>query len=126
MSIGKKYILPLSLGFVGMFICHYGFFLCYQVGVPFTAYLIVYPIIYPAMTAILTMSKPRLWFTNAIFLSVIPFLYWYSLLWSESKLNANSFSLFEFSGMSVIILLALGVSVLVGLLIFKIKTPKPL
>ena len=124
MNIGKKFVLPLSLGLVGMFICHYGLFLCYQVGVPFTAYLIVYPIVYPAMTAILTISASRLWLTNAIFLSVIPFLYWYSLLWSDGKLNPDSFSLFESSGMSVVILLTLGLSALVGFVIFKIKMPK--
>jgi hypothetical protein len=125
MSIGRKYVIPLSLGFVGMFLCHFGLFLFYEAGIKVVAYLFVYPIVYPLLTATLTFAESSLWLTNALFVCAIPFLYWYALLWSDGKLNPNSFSLFESSGMSVIILLALGLSLLVGFVISKMPMSKP-
>ena len=107
-----------------MFLCHFGLFLFYEAGIKFVAYLLVYPIVYPLLTATLTIAESSSWLTNALFVCAIPFLYWYALLWSDGKLNPNSFSLFESSGMSVIILIALGLSLLVGFVIFKIKMPK--
>ena len=74
------------------------------------AYLIVYPIIYPGLAVVLTIVNPRLWLTNALFLCIIPALYWYVLLWMDGRLNLRDFSLLESSGMSVIILAALGLS----------------
>jgi len=124
MSIGRKYVIPLSLGFAGMLLCHFGLFLFYQVGIKFVAYILVYPIVYPLLTATLTFAESRLWLTNALFVCTIPFLYWYALLWGDGKLDPNSFSLFESSGMPAIILLALGLSLLVGFVISKMTMSK--
>jgi hypothetical protein len=124
MGIGREYVLPIVLGFVGMFACHVGLFLCYLAGIKFMAYLIVYPIVYPALTVVLTIVESRLWLTNAIFSCIIPFLYWYTLLWTDGRLNLHDLSLFESSGMSVIILLALGLSIVLGFVVSKLRRSK--
>jgi hypothetical protein len=121
MSIGQKYALPLVLGLVGMFICHFGLFLCQQAGIEFVAYVIVYPMVYAGLAIVLTLLGPHLWLSNVLFLCVIPFLYWYLLLASDDKLNLRSFSFFESSGMSVIILLTAGVSALCALAVSKVR-----
>jgi hypothetical protein len=125
MGIGTKYVLPMLLGFAGMLACHIGLFICYEAGIKFMAYLIVYPIVYPGLTIVLTIAKPRLWLTNAILLCSIPILYWYILLWTDGRLNLHDFSLLESSGMSVIILLALGLSIVLGYFVSKLRRPEP-
>jgi hypothetical protein len=124
MVIARKYVWPIVLGFVGMFACHLGLFLCSLAGITFMAYLIVYPIVYPVLTVVLTIVEPRLWLTNALFLCIVPFLYWYTVLWTDGRLNLHDLSLFESSGMSVIILLALGLSIVVGFVVSKLRRSK--
>jgi hypothetical protein len=121
MNIGQKYVWPLVLGFAGMFICHFGLFLCHVAGIEFVAYVIVYPMVYSGLAIVLTLPGPRLWLSNALYLCVIPFLYWYLLLASDGKLNWRSFSFFESSGMSVIIVLTAGVSALAAFAVSKAK-----
>jgi hypothetical protein len=121
MSIGQKYVLPLVLGPVGMLICHFGLFLCQQAGIEFMAYVIVYPVVYAVLAVILTLLGPRLWLSNALYLCVIPVLYWFILLASDGKLNWSSFSFVESSGMSVIIVLTAGVSALAAFAVSKAK-----
>ena len=122
MSIGQKYILPFILGFIGMFLCHLGLFLFYQGGIKFTAYIIVYPIVYPLLTIILSIINSRHWFSNAIYLCAFPFLYWYILLLTDGRLNIKDFNLYESTGMSMIMLLTVGISVVSGFITFKLKT----
>ena len=125
MSIAQKVVLPTVIGFFGMFMCHLGLFVCSLAGINFMAYVIVYPLIYPLLAILLTLFAPRSWLTNAIFLCLIPFLYWYVLLWSDGRLNAASFSWYQSSGMSLIILLALGLSALAAFAASKLRRPTP-
>ncbi len=121
MNIRIKYILPFILGFIGMIICHVGLFLCWQAGIKFMVYIIVYPVVYSIMTIILTIRNYKLWFTNALYICLIPFLYWYYLLFTEDKLNVYSANIYNYSEMSIIILFTFGLSVLVSFIAKKTK-----
>jgi hypothetical protein len=121
MTIGRKFALPLILGFLAMFICHFGLFLCYQVGITFIAYVIVYLLVYSILVIPLTISHPRYWKTDPLLLCTIPFLYWYALLWSDGKLNLSAISLLQSTGMSVIILITFGLCVLSSFVVSRIR-----
>lgn len=120
MSIGRRYVLPLGLGFGGMFICHFGLFLCFQAGVGFIAYVIVYPVVYPLLAVILTVSRPGFWLSNAIFLCAVPLTYWYFVLARDAQLDLRSPNLYDSSGMSIVMLLTLGLTTLSAFTVSRI------
>ena len=86
-SIGRKYILPVGLGFLGMFICHIIILSGFGAGIQYPIYVFAYPIVHPLIAATLTWNSAKLWVSNAIAVCVLPFLYWYLLLWSDGKIS---------------------------------------
>jgi len=122
--MGRKYALPIGVGFIGMFLCHFGLFLGMAAGMDFPPYVIAYPIVYAILAIVLALLKPGLWLTDALFLCLVPFVYWYSLLISDGKFSVTNFSLRESSGMWLTMLISVGVSLLCAFAVSKDKTQK--
>jgi 4-amino-4-deoxy-L-arabinose transferase-like glycosyltransferase len=100
--MGRKFVLPLFSGFLGMFVCHFLILLAFGSGVRFPIYLFTYPIVYPIIAILLTITKRELWLSNGLLICILPFLYWYLLLWSDGKINLKSFSFLKDTGMLAI------------------------
>jgi len=85
-----------------MFVCHIFILIAFGVGVRFPIYVVAYPIVYPALAMLLTNTKREFWFSDGLLICIIPFLYWYLLLWSDNKINYESFKLLEDTGLLLI------------------------
>ena len=101
--MSRKFVFPLLLGFMGMFVCHIIILIAFGSGFKFPIYIFAYPIVYPTLAILLTINKRELWFSDGLLICMIPFLYWYLLLWSDNKINFESFDLFEDSGLLIIL-----------------------
>lgn len=122
LSIVRKYILPLGLGFAGMFICHIFILIGFGVGIGYPIYVFAYPVVYLLIGIILAMRKPKLWLSDAIFINILPLLYWCALLWSDGKMNEQAtLSLRESSGMLLIMPFTLALTCAVSFATSKIK-----
>jgi len=124
MNIGRKYVLPLGLGFAGMLICYIFILIAFGSGVEYPIYMFTYPIVYPVIAIILTLRNSKAWLSSSLLLSALPFLYWFSLLWSEGKMNIQSaLKLNQSSGMILIMPITLGIACLASFATSKIKKP---
>ncbi len=122
MGIGQKYILPLSLGFVGMFVCHVFILIAFGSGTRFPIYIFAYPVVYPLIAAILTFINSKLWLSNAMLVNSLPFVYWYLLLWSDGKMNMPAaLNLQESSGMLLIMPFTIALACVVTYIVSRIK-----
>jgi hypothetical protein len=100
----KKYLFRIGLGFMGMFIAHIFILIGFATGIKFPIYLLIYPIVYSLITLILTQRNPEFWLSNCILIFIIPFVYWYTLLWSDRKIYWTAAIDFkESSGMLLIL-----------------------
>ena len=100
--MSRKFVFPLLLGFMGMFVCHIFILIAFGIGVRFPIYVFAYPIVYSALATLLTITKRELWFSDGLLICIIPFLYWYLLLWSDNKINYESFNLLKDTGLLLI------------------------
>jgi hypothetical protein len=120
MSIGRTYLLPLGLGFIGMFICHIFILVGFGCGIQYPIYIVTYPIIYPLLAAILVWGNPKPWATDAVLVLVLPFVYWYLLLWSDGKFNLEAALKWrESSGMLLIMLATIAVTIALSFVISR-------
>jgi hypothetical protein len=121
----KKYLLPTALGFVGMFVAHVLLFLLSAgLGLNYMPYVIAYPIVYVLLVFLLTRNNPDWWLSNAICILLIPFTYWYLLLWSDGEFSlAHAIRVGESSGMLLILPFTFVLVLMVSLFIFKRKQP---
>jgi hypothetical protein len=100
----KKYILPIALGFVGMLVAHLIILLGFGAGLKIPIYFIAYPVVYTLLSFLLTKNNSAWWLSNVICLLLLPFIYWYWLLWDIGKLNLKSTFVFtDAGGMLVIV-----------------------
>lgn len=111
----KRFLLPISLGFAGMFMAHFIILLGFAFGIKFLLYAVAYPVVYTFLAFLLTRSNPQWWLSNSICILLIPSTYWYLLLWnSERPPLTTDTILTDSSGMFLILpftfLLALFVS----------------
>jgi hypothetical protein len=114
-SIGRKYVLPVCLGLLGMFTCHIFILFGFGLGIQHPIYWATYPIIYPMLVVLLLRKNPQMWLTDAIFLNAFPLLYWYILLWSDGKFTLEAALEWKSSsGMLVIMIVTIGLTVAVG------------
>ncbi|MBA2760674.1 MAG: hypothetical protein H0U39_01695 [Segetibacter sp.] len=69
----KRYLLPLVLGFAGMFAAHMLLFLL-SVGLRlnFMPYILAYLIVYSVLAFLLTRNNPEWWLSNVICILLIP------------------------------------------------------
>ena len=81
----KKYLLPISLGFAGMFLAHFIILLGFGFGIKFLLYVVAYPVVYTLLAFLLTRSNPQWWLSNSICILLIPSIYWYLLLWNSER-----------------------------------------
>jgi hypothetical protein len=122
-EIMKKYLLTTAWGFAGMFIAHILLFII-AVGfkLNYMPYMIAYPIVYILLAFILTINNPNWWFSNVICILLIPFVYWYLLLWSGGKFHvADAVKVRNSSGMLLILPFTFLLATLVSFYIFKRK-----
>jgi hypothetical protein len=118
MDIGRRYVLPVGLGLLGMFICHIFVIVGFGLGIGYPVYWATYPVIYPLLIAGLLRKNSRLWLTDAILLNAFPLLYWYILMWSDGKFSIeNALEWQSSSGMMLIMLLTMGLTVAVGFIL---------
>ena len=120
----KKYLLPIALGFAGMLVAHIIILSGFGLGLKFPLYFVASPGVYSLIVFFLTGSNTKFWFTNAIFICVIPFIYWYLLMWDDGKLHwSNAIKFTNSSGMLIIMPFTFLVAILVSLLVYKFKKP---
>lgn len=74
-DFSNRFLLPLSLGFAGMFLSMFSLFFGFMLGLEFPLYVVAYPLIYAAMGALLGMKNPH-WLSTAFLLCLLPLLYW--------------------------------------------------
>lgn len=117
----KRYLITIALGLIGMFIAHFLLFLLSaSLRLNFMPYVIAYPVVYISIVLLLTSNNPAWWLSNTICILLIPFIYWYSLLWAGGKLRfADAMKLGESSGMLLILPLTFLLVMFVSLIIFK-------
>ena len=120
MTMGRKYVLPIALGFAGMFACHILILTGFGSGIRFPIYIFTYPIVYPLLAAILTSRNAKLWVTDAILVNAVPFLYWYLLLWSDGKVGLKAALSWQTSSVMLLIMpVTIGLSLAVGFIVAK-------
>jgi hypothetical protein len=101
----KRYLLPILIGFAGMFAAHILLLLLVvALSLEFMPYIISYPIVYGVLAFLLTRNNTGWWLSNVIYLLLIPFVYWYWLLWSDGKLGWPTTVNFNDSGGMMVIL----------------------
>jgi hypothetical protein len=119
----KKYFLPICLGIAGMLVAHFLLFLLGKImKLNFMPYVITYPVTYIFLAFILTKNYPDWWLLNVICILIIPFIYWYLLLWSDGELHwINAVRIGQSSGMILILPFTFLLAMLVSLSLFKRK-----
>ena len=118
----KRFLLPISLGFAGMFIAHFIILLGFAFGIKFLLYVVAYPIVYTLLAFLLTRSNPQWWLSNSICVLLIPFFYWYLLLWNSERPALTVDTFFSDSlGMFLILPLTFALAVFISFSVFKRK-----
>ena len=116
----KKYLLPISLGFAGMFMSHIIILMGFAFGIKFLLYVVAYPVVYTLLALLLTRSNPQWWFSNSICVLLIPSLYWYILLLNSEKPPFTVKIIFtDSSGMFLILPLTFVLAVFISFYVFK-------
>ena len=112
-----KYFLLAFIGFCGMLVCHFLIFLLMQYGStagrPAPLYALAYPLAYGLFASVLARRNPENGIRNAFALCAIPTIYWFVLLWRDHKLTFTDISIYESSGMILIIPLTIAVAMVV-------------
>ena len=119
----KRYLLPTAFGFVGMFAAHF-LLLLMLVGfkLNFMPYVIVYPVVYIILAFLLTRKNPDRWLLNGVCILLIPFIYWYLILYSDGKFDlADAMKVGESSGMLLVLPFTFLLVMMVSLYIHKRK-----
>ena len=120
-----KYLLPLTLGFAGMLISHVIVLLGFASGMRFPLYFFAYPIVYSVMAYLLTRRNPEWWFSNAVSICLIPFIYWFVLLGTEGKISwSDAINVTDSSGTLLILPITLIISTFVSYTQSKFKKSK--
>lgn len=117
----KKYLLPILLGFAGMFAAHIIILLGFGLGITRPLYFIAYPAVYGLLSFLLTKSHPGLWLFNVIGILLIPCLYWYLLLWDIDKLHWDAITFADAGGMLLILPLTFLMATFISLYVSKRK-----
>jgi len=116
----KKYLLPISLGFAGMFMSHIIILMGFAFGIKFLLYVVAYPVVYTLLALLLTRSNPQWWLSNSICVLLIPSLYWYILLLNSEKPPFTVKIIFtDSSGMFLILPLTFVLAVFISFYVFK-------
>ena len=116
----KKYLLPISLGFAGMFMAHIIILMGFAFGIKFLLYVVAYPVVYTLLALLLTRSNPQWWLSNSICVLLIPSLYWYILLLNSEKPPFTVKIIFtDSSGMFLILPLTFVLAVFISFYVFK-------
>ena len=118
----KKYLLPILVGFAGMFITHVIVLVGFGLDLSFLLYVVAYPIVYAFLAFILTRNNPQWWLSNSICLMLIPFIYWYLLLLnSERPPWTIGLLIYDSSGMFLILPLTFALALFTSFSVFKRK-----
>ena len=119
----KKFLLPILLGFGGMFIAHFIILLGFAFGIKFLLYVVAYPVVYTLLAILLTKNHPQWWLSNSICVLLIPFIYWYLLLWNSERPALTVHTFFsDSSGMFLILPLTFVLAAFISFLVLKINT----
>ena len=100
----KRYVIPISLGFVGMLIAHIIILVGFGSGIKFPLYFLAYPLVYFLIAFFLTKKNSNWWLSNSICICLIPFIYWYLLLRSDGKIHWKDAQNFKDSSSMLLIL----------------------
>ena len=118
----KKFLLPISLGFAGMFMAHFIILLGFGSGIKVPLYAVAYPVVYTLLAFLLTRSNPQWWLSNSICVLLIPFTYWYLLLLNSERPSLTMGTIFtNSSGMFLILPFTFLLAVFVSFSVFKRK-----
>ena len=116
----KKFLLPISLGFAGMFMAHFIILLGFGFRIKFLLYVVTYPTVYTFLAFLLTRSYPKWWISNSICILLIPTTYWYLLLLNSERPPLTINAIFnDSSGMLLILPLTFLLVVLISFTVFK-------
>ena len=116
----KKYLLPISLGFAGMFMAHIIILMGFAFGIKFLLYVVAYPVVYTLLALLLTRNNPQWWLSNSICVLLIPSLYWYILLLNSEKPPFTVNIIFtDPSGMFLILPFTFILAVFISFYVFK-------
>ena len=116
----KKYLLPISLGFGGMFMAHIIILLGFAFSIKILLYVVAYPAVYTFLIFILTRSNPQWWLSNSICILLIPSTYWYLLLWNSKRPPLSVDIIFtDSSGMFLILPLTFILTAFISFSVFK-------
>jgi len=116
----KKYLLPILLGFVGMFMAHFIILLGFGFRIKFLLYVVAYPAVYTFRAFLLTRSYPKWWISNSICILLIPTTCWYLLLLNSERPPFTFNTIFnDSSGMLLILPLTFLLALFISFSIFK-------
>jgi hypothetical protein len=119
----RKYLLPVALGFVGMVLAHILILLGFGLGIKYPLYFIDYPVVFALIGFVLTSRHPHWWISNVICICIIPFIYWYLLLWKDGEFHfANAIEWKTSSGMILVLPFTLIVAALIAYSEYRHKT----
>ena len=91
-------------------------------GLTFLLYIVAYPVVYTFLAFLLTRSNPQWWLSNSICIILIPFIYWYLLLWnSERPPWTIGLIIYDSSGMFLILPLTFALALFTSFSVFKRK-----
>jgi uncharacterized membrane protein len=93
-----------ALGFLGMFIAHIVIITGFILGIRIPIYFVAYPIVYSLLGLLQTWSHPQRWISSSIFVHLLPWLFWYVLLWRDGRMNLEAAMNFSDSSQMIVIL----------------------
>ena len=119
-DVVKKFLLPISLGFAGMFMAHIIILPGFGPGLKIMLYVVAYPVVYTFLAFLLTRNNPQWWLSNSICILLIPSIYWYLLLLSSERPPFMVDVIFtDSSGMFLILPLTFVLAVFISFSVFK-------
>jgi hypothetical protein len=122
MTIARKYGLPIGLGLIGMFICHFFILIGFGSRVQYPIYAFTYPVVYPLIAAALIWRNVRHWVTDAILVNAVPLLYWYLLLWGDGRVSFEAALRWRASsGMLLIMPVTIGLTLVVSFILSRFR-----
>ncbi len=120
--IMKKYLIPIAVGFAGMFLAHIIILLGFGYGIRVPLYFLAYPIVYSLIAFLLALKNQKWWFSNVACICIIPFIYWYLLLWSDGKMYwTDAINVTDSSAMLLILPFTFLIATFVSLSVAKFK-----
>lgn len=110
-SVLSNYVLPISLGFFGMFIVLFPMFFGFRMQSSIPVYVLAYPVVFMLIAALLSYNREQ-WLQDGLLICLIPVLYWMVLLPFKGNLDWSSF---DYSNQSTVMFVLMPIVILLVL-----------